>query len=94
MFEIDGDLILFEGNPVARFEPSAWPSLRAEVEGALDGYDPEASSEEAEEIDRLEAELRDARSDIKAYVREIAALEGKIEELEGLLEAQLRSEGA
>ncbi len=35
MFEIEGDLILFNRVPVARFEPSAWPSLRHEIAIAL-----------------------------------------------------------
>ncbi len=84
MFEIDGDLILFKGNPVARFEKSAWPTLRDDVAEALAGCWPDAPSETqhkiiVEEMRQYEAELRDARSDIRAYVREIAALEEQLD---------------
>ncbi len=80
MFEIDGDLILFDGNPVARFEASAWPTLRDEVVAALEACDPDVDAPLEEKIDELETELREARSDIKGYVREIAELTAQLED--------------
>lgn len=79
MFDFDGDLILFQGQPVARFEPSAWPTLRDEVVHALQTVHVDAPTEEEwarlkEEVDCLQTELRTAQDDIRDYVRQISRL--------------------
>ncbi len=35
-FSVEGDLILYEGVPIARFEPTLWPTLRDRIEMELE----------------------------------------------------------
>lgn len=63
MFDIDGDIILFEGREVARFTGAAWPSLRERIDCELIAHVVDAVSPEDHE-----AAIADVRAEYEDYV--------------------------
>lgn len=82
-FRIVGDTIEYEGVTVAEILPGAWPTLRDDLEQALDGYNP--SSQET--IAELEYQLGEAKRDNETLRDEKEALEDEIDKLENALDS-------
>lgn len=85
MFDVDGDIILFEGKEVARFTGAAWPSLRETIDRELIAHVVDAISPEDHEaeIADVHKEYEDCVSaeDHEALQNRFDALQDKYDQL-------------